>query len=276
MLRSDSFTPKRRRARKSRCRTCRSDNGKRVCPALNGLLICPDCCREKWGKIPGCDQHCRYYSPLIRASKIHSPPDFPAHQCLVSKSNDTGMLTVIVARERLDGNLRAMFLLLDLWKKGIRDCFVDANLSKEDLKRQCEKLGKSYHLAEQPPTAGNEEEISAVDLPKNTIVLEAESTDQIDEGVTIVKMDGASGGKAIDSARGARATHEVNIPKTGKWYVWIRGFFPSVDKNSYWIGMHNAAPNPHDPAGGEGAVRIYSEYGDSVNVTEERPFNIWH
>ena len=42
------------------------------------------------------------------------------------------MLIVVVARERPDGNLKAMFLLLDLWKRGIRDCFVDANLTKDD------------------------------------------------------------------------------------------------------------------------------------------------
>jgi hypothetical protein len=60
------------------------------------------------------------------------------------------MLTVIVARERPDGNLQTMFLLLDLWKKGIRECFVDANLPKKDLDRQCEKIGKSYHSVDPP------------------------------------------------------------------------------------------------------------------------------
>ena len=36
------------------------------------------------------------------------------------------MLIVVGTRKRPDGNLKAMFLLLDLWKKGIRDCFFDA------------------------------------------------------------------------------------------------------------------------------------------------------
>jgi len=131
-----------------------------MCPALN-LLICPECCREKRAKIPGCDQQCRYYTPLIYVGKINPPPDLPIYQCLVSKSRDSGMLTVIVARERPDGNLKTMVLLLDLWKKGIRDCFVDANLSKAALRHLCMKLGQSYHLAEQPPIDMSQEQVKS-------------------------------------------------------------------------------------------------------------------
>jgi hypothetical protein len=71
------------------------------------------------------------------------------------------MLTVIVARERPDGNLKTMVLLLDLWKKGIRDCFVDANLSKAALRHLCMKLGQSYHLAEQPPIDMSQEQVKS-------------------------------------------------------------------------------------------------------------------
>jgi len=115
----------------------------------------------------------------------------------------------------------------------------------------------------------------AIDLPKDTIIVEAEAATQMDDGVTIIKMDGASGGEAIDSARDTRAVHEIDIPKAGKWYVWIRVYFPDGSQDSYWIGMDDAEPNPHDAAGGEGAIKIYSEAGDSVNTTEQ-PFNIWY
>ena len=71
------------------------------------------------------------------------------------------MLTVIVARERPNGNLKTMVLLLDLWKKGIRDCFVDANLSKKELGHLCIKLGQSYHLAEQPPIDISKEKVKS-------------------------------------------------------------------------------------------------------------------
>jgi len=112
-------------------------------------------------------------------------------------------------------------------------------------------------------------------MPKDTILVEAEAATQMDDGVTVIEMDGASGGKAIDSARDARAVHEIDIPKPGKWYVWIRVYFPDGSQDSYWIGMDDAEPNPHDADGGEGAIKIYSEEGDSVNTTEQ-PFNIWY
>jgi hypothetical protein len=185
------------------------------------------------------------------------------------------MLSVIVARERPDGNLKTMFLLLDLWKRGIRDCFVDANLPKADLDRYCEKLGKSYRLAEHLPENEIEAEENSIDLPQNTIVVEAESAMQMDDGVRIVEMDGASAGKAIDSAIGARAVHEINIPKAGRWYVWIRGFFPERAKDSYWIGLDNADPHPWDRAGGPGAIKIYAEQGDSASQTDSA-WGVWY
>jgi len=138
---------KRRRRAKGRCRICRSDNGKRQCPALRGIMICPDCCKELRGKIKGCDNHCFFYSPLISTSKKLPVKKFPVYKCLVSKSKQTGMIIAVVARELPDGNLKVMFILLDLWKKGIRDCFVDANVPKDELEYRCTKVAKHYHIA---------------------------------------------------------------------------------------------------------------------------------
>ena len=275
MARFNPFGLQWRRLKKNRCRTCRTDNGKRVCPALSGVLICPACCQAKRAKIPGCDERCRYYMPLIRASKILPPPEYPVYKCLISNSKNTGMLSVIVARERPDGNLKAMFLLLDLWKRGIRDCFVDANLPKARLDRYCEKLGKSYDFADRLPENEVEAEGNSVEMPHHTIVVEAEAAMQIDDGVNIIEMDGASDGKAIDSATGARAVHEINIPKAGKWYVWIRAFFPERSKDSYWIGLDDAEPHPWDSAGGPGAIKIYAEQGDSDSQTDSA-WGVWY
>jgi hypothetical protein len=52
------------------------------------------------------------------------------------------MVSAVIARKKPNGNLQAMFVLLDLWKKGIRDCFVDADLTEEDLKEQVERRGE--------------------------------------------------------------------------------------------------------------------------------------
>lgn len=113
----------------------------------------------------------------------------------------------------------------------------------------------------------------AVDLPADIILVEAEAG-SMDNGVKVVDEKGASG-KAIDSEIGALTTHEISIPKAGKWYVWIRLYCPDANADSYWIGITGATPNPNDAAGGPEAVKIYSEEGDSVN-TAAQPFNTWY
>lgn len=251
-----------KRRRSQRCRTCRSDKGKRVCPALNGMLICPECCRAKRAKIPGCDDRCRYYSPLIRSSRTRKAPDFPLHRCLISRSNDTGMLIVVGTRKRPDGNLKAMFLLLDLWKKGIRDCFFDANLSEKQFEKVSQRIAKNYNLMEstEPGEPDGDKELAR--LPKDTLVIEADTAVHLDKGVRIVEHAEASRGKAIDSRERARAIHEIYIPKTGKWYLWARAFF-EYSKDSYWIGMDDALAKPWDRDGGPGAIKIWVEPNDT-------------
>ena len=222
-----------KRRRSQRCRTCRSDNGKRVCPALNGMLICPECCRAKRAKIPGCDDRCQYYSPLIRSSRTHKAPDFPLHRCLISRSNDTGMLIVVGTRKRPDGNLKAMFLLLDLWKKGIRDCFFDANLSEKQFEKVSQRIAKNYNLMEstEPGEPDGDKELAR--LPKDTLVIEADTAVHIDKGVRVVEHGEASRGKAIDSRERARAIHEIYIPKTASG---TSGHVPSLNIAKTLIG----------------------------------------
>jgi len=206
-----------RRHKSQRCRTCRSSNGKRVCPALSGMLICPECCRAKRAKIPGCDAKCQYYAPLVVSSRVRKKPNFPIHRCLISRSKDTGMLIIVGTRKRPDGNLKAMFLLLDLWKKGIRDCFFDANLSEKQFEKVSQRIAKSYNLNEPLDLQDPDEPEEVIRVPKDTLIVEADNAIHLDKGVNIVDHEEASGGKAIDSAPGARATHEIYIPKT--WEV---------------------------------------------------------
>ena len=251
-----------KRHKSQRCRTCRSSNGKRVCPALSGMLICPECCRAKRAKIPGCDAKCRYYAPLVVSSRVRKKPNFPVHRCLISRSKDTGMLIVVGTRRRPDGNLKAMFLLLDLWKKGIRDCFFDANLSEKQFEKVSQRIAKNYSLNEPLDLHDLDESEETIRVPKDTLIIEADNAIHLDKGVNIVDHAEASGGKAIDSAPGARAMHEIHIPKTGKWYLWARVFF-EYSKDSYWIGMDDAQPKPWDRDGGPGAIKIWSEPDDT-------------
>lgn len=227
------------------------------------MLICPECCRAKRAKIPGCDERCQYYSPLLVSSKTNQPLDFPIHRCLVSRSKDTGMLIVVGTRKRPDGNLKAMFVLLDLWKKGIRDCFFDANLSEKQFERVSRKIAKHFNLLESADPEDADEPEELVRLPKDTLVIEANTAVHLDKGVKIVEHEEASGGLAIDSMHGARAIHEIYIPKIGNWYVWLRVLFGKGD-DSYWIGMDDAVAYPSDRDGGLGAIRICPEPDDTT------------
>ena len=176
------------------------------------------------------------------------------------------MLIVVGTRKRPDGNLKAMFVLLDLWKKGIRDCFFDANLSEKQFERVSRKIAKHYNLLEatDPEEADEPEEL--VRLPKDTLVIEANAAVHLDKGVRIVAHEEASGGFAIDSMHGARAIHEIYIPKIGNWYVWLRVLFGRGD-DSYWIGIDDAGAYPWDRDGGAGGnqnlsrTRRYDEMG---------------
>ncbi len=279
-MRHQRLPTRQKRIKTQRCRTCRSNNGKRACPALSSMIICPECCSAKRAKIPGCDNRCRYYSPLIVRSRKVAPPEFPIHLCLVSRSRDTGMLIVVGTRKRPDGNLKAMFLLLDLWKKGIRDCFYDANLSEKQFERACQRFGNTYtepeHVIPEEEIKEKEHEPGENDIrqefirvPRNSLIIEAETAIHYDNGVNIVEDEEASNRKAIDSARNARAIYEVYIPKPGKWYVWIRTYYKSGSQDSYWVGIEDVEPFPWDKKGGPNAIKIWSKRG------EDSKWNRW-
>ena len=172
------------------------------------------------------------------------------------------MLIVVGTRKRPDGNLKAMFLLLDLWKKGIRDCFFDANLSEKQFEKVSQRIAKNYDLMEPTEPEDTDEPQELIRLPKDTIVIEADTAIHLDKGVRIVEHEEASRGKAIDSLKGARAIHEIYIPKTGKWYLWARAFF-EYSKDSYWIGMDDVLVKPWDRDGGPGAIRICPDPDDT-------------
>lgn len=56
------------------------------------------------------------------------------------------MITTIVSRKRSDEDLQAFFVLLDLWKKGMRDCFMDVRVSEEDLEEKARKLSEPHPI----------------------------------------------------------------------------------------------------------------------------------
>ena len=112
-----------------------------------------------------------------------------------------------------------------------------------------------------------------VDLPEGTILIEADAG-QMENGVEVVEVDGASEGKATDHQRGIKTVHEIQIPEAGTWYLWVRLYCPNEDQDSYWVGIDDAEPDPAEDALGDQGVRIYSAAGDSAN-TDAQPFELW-
>ena len=70
-------------------------------------------------------------------------PELKFHNALVSNSEKAGMMDLAIAWEKPNGRLKSMFLLLDFWKKGMLDCFVDVDISKEEFQQRCADMGGS-------------------------------------------------------------------------------------------------------------------------------------
>jgi len=51
----------------------------------------------------------------------------------MSDSEKSGLISLVLGFTKPDGRLKTMFFLLDFWKSGIEDCFVDVDISKEDF-----------------------------------------------------------------------------------------------------------------------------------------------
>jgi len=75
------------------------------------------------------------------SSREISPPELKFHDALVSNSEKAGMMDLAIAWEKPNGRLKSMFLLLDFWKKGMLDCFVDVDISKEEFQQRCADMG---------------------------------------------------------------------------------------------------------------------------------------
>ncbi|HYH04380.1 MAG TPA: hypothetical protein VEC37_14915, partial [Bacillota bacterium] len=113
-------------------------------------------------------------------------------------------------------------------------------------------------------------------LPKDAILIEAETTTQKEDGVEIVKKEGASGGAAVICRPASKAFYQVNFPSAGTWYIWVRLFCPNPDADSYWVGIDNAEPVPLDNArDGDIGVRFYADPGDSVNSNQAHQIWYW-
>lgn len=127
-----------RRTHRGRDKVTGRADGKRTCPAFDGL-ISADTCRESRGRVQGCDARCPYYAPLVVASEARAARRFPVHKCYLRRLPRSGLVTALVSRRNPDDTLRVMALLLDLWKVGVQECIVDASATEETVERLLRK-----------------------------------------------------------------------------------------------------------------------------------------
>ncbi len=136
-----------RRGHKGRDRVTGRADGKRTCPAFEGLISATTC-RDSRGKVDGCDGRCPYYAPLVLASTAPGPRQLPLHKCYLRRLPRSGSATVLVTRRNPDDTLRSLMLLLDLWKVGIHECFLDASTTEAALEKRLRKDGADFEEAE--------------------------------------------------------------------------------------------------------------------------------
>lgn len=112
-------------------------------------------------------------------------------------------------------------------------------------------------------------------LPQKTIVIEAESAIEKEDGVAVIKKAGASAGEAVICRPLAKAYYDVDLPDAGTWYVWVRMFCPGGESDSCWVGMDNVVPNPPDDArNGDVAVKLFTSPEESVN--NAKSYMVWY
>jgi len=122
-----------------KCRLCGIRESKRFCPA-EGTQICPSCCLDMRGQRLECN-NCKYNLSNISISREVLQPESKFFDAFVSDSENSGLVELAMAWENPNGKLKALFFLLDFWKRGMEECFVDVNTSREEFLNRTAFMG---------------------------------------------------------------------------------------------------------------------------------------
>ncbi len=79
-----------------------------------------------------CEKNCIYYKPITMGREMNE--GLPVYKVLKSKTE--GSYVIIVSRERTDGKLQYIAMLIDAWKMGLKDCFGSHSITKQDFQRK--------------------------------------------------------------------------------------------------------------------------------------------
>lgn len=121
----------------NKCVICNVRKGKRFCVKENEF-ICSRCC----GLIRDpqlCPNDCPYLSSLTEKEEVG---ELPLYKVLMTTPK--GSRSIVIAREKENGNLQFISVLVDEWKMGLKDCFGSHDISKKEFNKLVARLPSSY------------------------------------------------------------------------------------------------------------------------------------
>lgn len=117
---------------------CSRRRARRYCPR-RGREICSRCCgRER--SLDACSDSCVYLEPLLLKAR-EERGELPVYRVLIQGH---GSVVVVVAREKPDGMLQYISVLIDEWKMGLKECHGShgaAKLEFHNMLKQMEEAG---------------------------------------------------------------------------------------------------------------------------------------
>ncbi len=82
--------------------------------------------------LENCEESCIFYKPATTG--MEKSEVLPLYKVLKSKSE--GSHIIIVSRERTDGKLQFISLLIDVWKMGLKDGYGSHKITKQDFQKK--------------------------------------------------------------------------------------------------------------------------------------------
>lgn len=110
------------------CVICNIRKGKRFCVKEEDY-ICSKCC----GLIRDpqlCPNDCPYFGSLTEKK---GQEELPIYKVLMTTPK--GSRSIVVAREKENGNIQFISTLVDEWKMGLKDCFGSYDIQKKEFNR---------------------------------------------------------------------------------------------------------------------------------------------
>ncbi len=119
--------------KKKLCPLCKTRISNRHCP-IRADEICAKCCGMNRTS-EDCKDICVFYKPV--AIRKEMDEELPVYK--VMKSKTEGSYVIVASRERTDGKLQFIAVLIDAWKMGLKDCFGSHKITKQEFQKKLMK-----------------------------------------------------------------------------------------------------------------------------------------